>query len=114
MITLASGIVGIVIFGLGLVVVVITYVAICYVDRVEALLVNSKYIAILQEGFSRVGLPGKIIRTCCIAIMFFMPGPFIRKGLADGIEIARFPRRLKWLLVGLWVSLCILVLLILL
>lgn len=77
------------------------YVAHRYVDSIELLLINSKYIMGLKSIFSGAGLIGKVLRMSIIGCVLMIPGPYARRGLIDLDDVKRVPCGTKWLIVGL-------------
>ncbi|WDY58292.1 hypothetical protein [Pseudomonas sp. PSKL.D1] len=76
------------------------YVAYKYIDAVEELLANSKYIKDLKVTFSGAGMIGKVVRICIIGGVLLVPGPYARRGLVDLTEIERFPSGIRRVVVG--------------
>ena len=102
------GLIVLMIFGLGVItLLVLVYVAYACLDRAESLLEKSRYIQGVKEGFFHAGMPGKVLRVCSIAFLLTMPGPYVQRGLANSDEIKRFPRSLRFLLIGLGLALTI-------
>ncbi|WP_313202442.1 hypothetical protein [Pseudomonas sp.] len=96
------------IFGFAIITLLgLLYVACAHVDKVESRLEGSKYVRGVKEAFFHAGMPGKVLRMCSIACLLTLPGPYVRRGLADGEEIKKFPRSMKRLLIGLWLALSI-------
>lgn len=93
-------------FGFGIItLLVLVCVACAYIDRVESFFEGSKYVQGVKEAFFHAGMPGKVLRICSIACLLTLPGPYVRRGLANGEEIKKFPRSMRRVLVGLWLAL---------
>ncbi|WP_110632598.1 hypothetical protein [Pseudomonas sp. CC120222-01a] len=84
---------------------VLVYVACTHIDRVESFFEGSKYVQGVKEAFSNAGMPGKVLRICSIACLLTLPGPYVRRGLANGEEVKKFPRSMRRMLIGLWLAL---------
>jgi hypothetical protein len=101
-----SGLIILLFFGFDIItLLVLVYVACAYIDRVESLFEESKYVRGVKEAFSHAGMPGKVLRICSIACLLTLPGPHVRRGLANGEEIKKFPRSMRRVLIGLWLAL---------
>lgn len=108
MIAFEPGFVVLVVFGLiSITMAVLVYVSHRYINVIEALLERSHYVRGVKENFSQAGLPGKVLRTCNIACLLTLPGPYLRRGFVNPEEMKNFPRAMKRVLVGLWLALTI-------
>ena len=75
-----------------------TLIAHIHVDRAEQFLSRCAIVKWLQV-FNRAGVLGKSIKCGMMGFVLLMPRVYARKGLVNLDEIARFPRRLKWILI---------------
>lgn len=108
MIPIEPGWVALLVFSPGLIILILLiYIALFYVERIESLLEKSSYIQGIRSTFLRAGLPGKVLRTCCIACMMTMPAIYARRGLINMKEVNNFPLKMKRTLIGLWLALTI-------
>ena len=108
MIAFEPGFVVLVVFGLiSITMAVLVYVSHRYINVIEALLERSHYVRGVKENFSQAGLPVKVLRTCNIACLLTLPGPYLRRGFVNPEEMKNFPRAMKRVLVGLWLALTI-------
>lgn len=108
MIPIEPGWVALLVFSPGLIILILLiYIAHFYVERIESLLEKSSYIQGIRSTFLRAGLPGKVLRTCCIACVMTMPAIYARRGLINMKEVNNFPLKMKRTLIGLWLALTI-------
>ena len=78
-----------------------------YVDVIESGLAGCQYVRDNKNNFSSAGFLGRVLRTCLAANMLLMPGPFVRRGVADRIEMNKLPIRLKRVLILSWSALLV-------
>ncbi|WP_131107691.1 hypothetical protein [Pseudomonas sp. Sample_10] len=75
-----------------------------YTDLIEKHIGGSKLVANNREGLSGLGVLGKVVRNCSIALMFLIPEFCERRGLVEKNELANLPRHLKRKLLAPWVT----------
>ncbi|MNG17780.1 hypothetical protein [Pseudomonas silesiensis] len=96
----------------GLVVMVCLFFAICWIfisaylftELIESHLSRSKFVANNREGLSGLGLLGKVVKNCSIALMFLIPKFCERRGLIEKNELENLPVHLKRKLLVPWIT----------
>lgn len=82
--------------------VVLGYMSLRYLDRIESLLSKSRFVMGNKTVYSRAGLLGRVMRICTIAVLLMMPRVFAWRGLADLQQVKDFPYRMRCVLVTAW------------
>jgi len=82
--------------------VALIYIACRHIETIESQLINCKFVQGNRSMYSTAGILGKMMRLCGIAGMLSTPNFYIRRNLADPIDIQSIPQKTKHLLLFFW------------
>jgi len=74
-------------------VIALIYIAYRHIETIESQLINCKLAQGNRSLYSNAGILGKCMRLCMIAGMLSTPDFYIRRNLADPIEIQSTPEK---------------------
>lgn len=80
----------------------LTYIACRHIETIESQLAHCKFVQGNRSLYSTAGILGKTMRLCMIAGMLSTPNFYLRRNLADPVDIHRFPLRTKRLILFFW------------